>query len=65
MTIPYNASYRSMKKYLTGSLHKVSFEEDNKVYWYTDTIKKSDVLINDNDCKLLINCITNIIFNYF
>lgn len=64
MTIPYNASHRSMKKYLTEILHKVRYDEDNKVYWYSDGTK-NNLTINDNDCRLLINCITGIIFNDF
>jgi hypothetical protein len=60
MTIPYNASHRSMKKYVTESLIKFGYDEDISVYWYTDNNKNNDMLIND--CKLLINCITNVIF---
>jgi hypothetical protein len=32
MTIPYNASHRSIKKYVTESLIKVGYDEDISVY---------------------------------
>lgn len=54
-----------MKKYLTDILHQVRYDEDNKVFWYSDNSNNTDMLINDNDCRLLITCITNIIFNDF
>lgn len=68
MTIPYNSSARSMKKYITDSLFKVDYEEEeedeyeeNKSYWYSSSEKLSKPFINDKDIWLLISTLKCII----
>jgi len=68
MTIPYNASRRSMKKYITDSLIvKEGLKENDKdnTIWYTDSERNKNILINDKDISLLINSIMWIIQNDF
>ncbi len=62
MTIPYNATQRSMKKYFVDSLKLKSYDEVNKMNIYTDG---KDNTINDKDATLLIDCVKDVIFNDF
>lgn len=66
MTIPYNATLKSMIKYIKEHLELVGCDELTKVCWYcvpNDSRKK--VTINDNDIVLMAKCINNIIFGDF
>lgn len=61
MTIPYNVSDMSMKKYLKDCLHKKQDSINNRINWYSTCKTFKGTLINDNDISLLIDCLTNII----
>lgn len=64
MTIPYNSSRRSMKKYLVDSLVKMDYDED-KCSWYSDSLNNKVNMINDKDISLLIHSLMHIIENDF
>jgi hypothetical protein len=74
MTIPYNASHRSMKSYLGDALYIIRYEDG--VSWYSthsgDQLNIIDLaeinnkpIINDCDLSLLISSIKEIIDNDF
>ena len=60
MTIPYNSSAKSMKKYVTESLVRVD-REDSDCTLYSDSEKNVKTLINDKDVSLLISSLKYII----
>lgn len=60
MTIPYNSSISSMKKYLIEELTFVGYDTDIKCNWYSQN-NNNKTLINTDDVALLINIIKNII----
>lgn len=60
MTIPYNSSRRSMKKYIAESLVKMDYNKD-KTSWYSTSEKQTKSRINDKDLYLLISCLKYII----
>jgi len=60
MTIPYNASNRSMKKYFLDELTIKERKDDTT--WYSD-IKDSEHCINSNDATLLIKSIEDTLVN--
>lgn len=62
MTIPYNSSISSMKKYLVDGLD--FYENIDKTNWYTSG-ENSKYKINDKDLYLLITCLKFIIDNDF
>jgi DNA-directed RNA polymerase len=64
MTIPYNSSVRSMRKYISDSLVKIDHDEDNST-WYSDSEKNTKIIINNKDIALLTLCLMNIIQNDF
>lgn len=64
MTIPYNSTSKSMRKYLVDSLHTTECRKDNNT-WYSPTEKDTRNLINDKDLFLLIKCLKFIIANDF
>lgn len=66
MTIPYNSSRNSMKKYIAESLSFVEY--DGTYSWYTasnDTEADNKLTINNKDIFLLIRSLQNIITNDF
>lgn len=66
MTIPYNSSTNSMKKYIAESLSFVEY--DGTYSWYTasnDTEADNKLTINNKDIFLLIRSLQNIITNDF
>ena len=64
MTIPYNASARSMTSYIKDSLVELECKKDNCV-WYSDSEKSNKPYINHLDIKLLVSIIRGIILNDF
>ncbi len=60
MTIPYNASIRSMQRYFLGELH-LKYEKDG-VQWFSDRASSQEV-INNRDASLLVKSIVDIIMN--
>lgn len=63
MTIPYNSSPKSMKKYLAECLVRAECNDD-ETYWYTVSDKPGK-MINDHDLFLLIKCLKYTISNDF
>lgn len=63
MTIPYNSSSKSMKRYIAESLVKVDCN-DEETNWYSVSENNSK-RINDSDFFLLIRCLKFIITNDF
>lgn len=63
MTIPYNSSAWSMKKYLADSLVRVDCKDED-TYWYS-TSESNKLIINDRYLFLLISCLKFIINNDF
>jgi hypothetical protein len=49
MTIPYNSSARSMKKYVVDSLVLIENLSDGKNNWYSDKENNTTTIINDQD----------------
>ena len=64
MTMPYNSSARSMKKYLAESLVKIDCKQDD-TSWYSVTEARTKTVINDYDLYLLISSLRYIIDNDF
>ena len=66
MTIPYNATRRSMNKYLTEALLFDKYDSTSNTVWYSSgTNGDKQLLISSKDTNLLINCLINVIFNDF
>lgn len=64
MTIPYNSSHKSMKKYLAESLVRADSNINDQT-WYCVSEKDDKNLINDKDLRLLISSLQFIIKNDF
>lgn len=64
MTIPYNVSSHSMKKYLAESLVRMDYYEGN-CYWYSTSEKNTKSMINTMDLALLVSTLKYIIGNDF
>ena len=64
LTIPYNVTPKSMKKYLTDGLKLLDYDKDNSCHWYTDNVNHNNQ-INDHDALLLITVLRNMVFNDF
>lgn len=64
MTLPYNASKRSMKSHIIASLEELEYKDaqDPEIIWYGKS-EKSDLMINDKDLQTIINIIYDIIMN--
>lgn len=60
MTIPYNASSRSMRTYLKEQL--TFHSEEGKLEWFTDGTNNTNK-VNNHDISLLISIISTIIFD--
>ena len=64
MIIPYNASHRAKKNYLTDNLIIDHYDEDLKCNWYKLNGNNKN-FINDKDANLLIKCLTDVVNNDF
>lgn len=64
MTLPYNSSARSMKKYLAASLVRTDLRE-NDTFWYSASESQTKPIISDHDLYLLISSLRYIIDNDF
>ncbi len=64
MTIPYNSSAQSRKKYLVDSLAMI-YKDDNDMCWYSDSESNSKNAINTDDLYLLLRCVSSIVENDF
>lgn len=62
MTIPYNATPSSMKKYVIFNLYNVEYK-NSKLSWYSATENGNKPHINNKDITLLISCIHHILHN--
>ena len=60
MTIPYNSTDMSMKKYLLDNLEQSDFDVDNNCYWYS-TKDNTDLRINSYDAGLIVKILRDII----
>lgn len=65
MTIPYNASSRSMRKYIKDNLHLVEQKNVDNLSWYSKSDKQTKPWINNKDVLVLISSIQAIIHNDF
>lgn len=59
MTVPYNASHRSIKKHIISTLPVVD-STDNKLTWYGDSNCMNSI-INDKDIDVMVNIIFDIL----
>ncbi len=64
ITISYNSSAQSRKKYLVNSLAMI-YKDDNDMCWYSDSESNSKNAINTDDLYLLLRCVSSIVENDF
>jgi DNA-directed RNA polymerase len=64
MTIPYNASARSMGKYIKDSLVCV-YKDNEDVYWWSYSEKNKKNKVNYDDINLLVTTLKSVINNDF
>ena len=60
MTIPYNSTKGSMRKYVTDGMIILNYE-NNKIIWYTDNERNTTNIVNNKDISLLIDSLMYII----
>lgn len=65
MTIPYNASMRSMRSYIIGNLHLIEKDGNDSLSWYSKSEKHTKPLINNKDVSLLVGSIQHIVHHDF
>lgn len=65
MTIPYNASMRSMRSYIAGNLRLIEKDDNDGLVWYSRCDKQTKPLIHYKDISLLVSSIHHIVHHNF
>lgn len=65
MTIPYNSSAWSQKKYLVEDLHSFDYDKESKIMWYSYTAQNTEPRINTKDAFLVVSDVKYIIYRDF
>ena len=65
MTIPYNSSSSSQRKYLVEDLHAFDYDPETKNMWYSGSEDNTEPRINSKDALLVVTSIKTVIYRDF